>query len=146
MTFGSGTSHFSWSPWYVSTPWMESTCGKLNGHDLERHTPVYKVSQLTMHIRGNQGVETAQREMGGTWVLMSMWYFRFSKIKFSLCHCGVLSVDWWGKKITIEMILSKGYNIKCEKGEGFWILSECTVQAGGRQNWKSKERGYSRDI
>ena len=41
-------------PWDVSTSWLESTCGKFNWLDMiceGAHTCLYKVIQLTVHVR-----------------------------------------------------------------------------------------------
>ena len=44
-------------PWDVSTTWLESTCVTFNWLDMiwkETHTCVYKVPQLTMHVRAKK--------------------------------------------------------------------------------------------
>ena len=42
-------------PWDASTTWLESTCGKCNWLDMiwTAHTCLYKVPQLTEHVRAN---------------------------------------------------------------------------------------------
>ena len=54
---------------------------------------------------------------------------KISEILFSLCHYGVLSVDWW-----LQTWQNVKNMTKCEKCEGVWILSECTVPLGSTRH------------
>ncbi len=52
-------------------------------------------------------------------------FTKHSKNLFLPCHCGVLCVDWWEKKI--KWIHFRSETTKYGKLERVWKFSECTV-------------------